>query len=377
VISGHRGTLSGRIERRRIRFGATHNCVAAVSCCILLALFGHVLSASQGAAQASQGTAQASDPISLSVPAEFVRELTLPGMMDHFLRPSAIYIDPHFHEVFIADPGHNRIVVLDADGTYRFEFPGADRFASPLDVDVDSEGYIYVLGSTSGGRRLFWFDFDGAYLGEIPIQPVNEEDRHDIRSVAVGDDDTLYLLDVEGDQVLSCTREGNPKPLVRLLQNLDEEIRLEQTFGTLRTRANRIYVPVPTIGSIYVYSTEGEFVRMIGRKGSNVGTLNFPVDIAVTADGLILVLDKNRFNVGCFDSKGKFLGEFGGKGARHGWFYHPSLLAVDQDNLVYVGQVFKNMVQICRIPEFIAGDRQHGTIEKEVGTSLAGIPSSN
>jgi DNA-binding beta-propeller fold protein YncE len=345
------------------------------------------------ALSSTNGAAQLGDPVSLSVPAEFVREITLPGTMDHFLRPSAIYIDPQFEEVFVADPGHNRIVVLDVGGTYKFEFAGSDYFASPLDVDVDSEGYIYVLGSTSSGRRLFRFDFDGTFHSEVTIPETDDGERPDIRSVAVGQGDVLYLLDVRGRQLLSATPDGEVRTLVTLLRDMDEAARQEQTFGSLRAKGDRIYVPVPTLGTVYVFGADGRlertvgrkghkigelnFERTVGRKGNKIGELNFPVDIAVTDDGLHLVLDKNRFNVVCFDPDGRFLGEFGGKGVRHGWFYHPSLLAIDPEDYVYIGQIYQNMVQICRIPDFIAGVSQHGTIEEETGMPLAGISVPN
>jgi hypothetical protein len=55
----------------------------------------------------------------------------------------------------------------------------------------------------------------------------------------------------------------------------------------------------------------------------------------------------------CFDADGGFLGEFGGKGISPGWFYHPTLLAVDDSDLVYIGQVYRNKIQVCKIPDFI------------------------
>ena len=87
------------------------------------------------------------------------------------------------------------------------------------------------------------------------------------------------------------------------------------------------------------------------------------MSVAVT-DGLVMVLDKMRFNIVCFSHEGRFLGEFGGKGISPGWFYFPSLLVADGSDQVIVGQIFLNRVQICRIPRFIA--------EHESGSSLQG-----
>jgi hypothetical protein len=121
----------------------------------------------------------------------------------------------------------------------------------------------------------------------------------------------------------------------------------------MSVRGDLLLIPIPTLGSVYLYTRAGEFVRSIGFKGTNVGEMNFPVAAAVSDENLVLVLDKHRYNVICFDLSGKFWGEFGGKGLSPGWFYHPSLLAVDGKNQVYVGQIFLNRVQTCRIPDFI------------------------
>ena len=46
-----------------------------------------------------------------------------------------------------------------------------------------------------------------------------------------------------------------------------------------------------------------------------------------------------------------------------GWFYHPTLLEADADGLVYVGQIFRNKIQVCRIPDFIV----NGVNAKQLG----------
>jgi hypothetical protein len=105
---------------------------------------------------------------------------------------------------------------------------------------------------------------------------------------------------------------------------------------------------------VRAYDLTGRPDRVIGQHGSTPGDLAFPVDVAVSRDGLVLVLDQARFNVVCYAPDGKFLGEFGGKGVSPGWFYRPSLLAIDRDDRVYIGQIFMNRLQVCRIPDFIA-----------------------
>ncbi len=289
----------------------------------------------------------------LSVPAEFVTQLVPPGTSNHLRRPSAIFVDGKFGEVLVADPGNNRIVIFDRGGTYRYEFSGNGYFSVPVDLVVDSRGFIYVLGSTAQGRRVFRFDFDGMFQGEVPVKaPVTGQDPL-ITDIAIDATNTLFVLDEAGQQVSRHDLKGRLLGAFPLLEGMDPRLKREQTFGSIAIRADTVLVPVPTLGAVYLYAKDGEFVRAMGHKGTNVGELNFPTAVAVTGDDLVLVLDKHRYNVVCFDMSGRFHGEFGGMGARPGWFYHPTLLAVDDEHQVYVGQIFENRVQVCRIPDSI------------------------
>lgn len=286
-----------------------------------------------------------------SVPAEFVRQLSLPGESNDFLRPLAIHVDREFGEVLVADTGHGRIVILDEVGTYKFEFSGNEHLASPSGLIVDSQGRIYVLGSTPSGRVVRVFDFDGVFLETLdtstpdgPCQSVN--------SIALDEADNLYVLDERNLRVCTWDRDGRFRHSFDLIPEMDADERQQQVLGSLEVISDRVYVALSSLGTVAVYDGSGNHVRHIGYRGNSAGELNFPVDVAVQ-DDIVMVLDKHRFTVVCFDQEGRFLGEFGGKGRSPGWFYHPTMLEADGRGQVYVGQIFQNKIQVCRIPEFI------------------------
>jgi hypothetical protein len=306
------------------------------------------------------------EPGLLSVPAPFVRQLALPGEANDFLRPSAIFIDRAFGEVLVADPGNGRITVLDDEGTFKFEFGGDEHFVTPSDVVVDSQGRIYVLGSTLAGHVIRIFDFDGVFLEtqntDTPDGPVT-----DIGSIALDRSDNLYLLDQERIRICSYDREGRFRHAFALESSVSPDERRKLVFGSIEVTGEHIFVPVSSIGTVAVHDPSGRVVRYIGHKGNNPGEMNFPVDVAVRGD-LIMVLDKMRFNVICFTAADRFLGEFGGKGMSPGWFYHPTLLDADDQGQVYIGQIFQNKIQVCRIPEFIL----NGVNAKTLGPDVRG-----
>ncbi|MBD3336626.1 MAG: hypothetical protein GF355_14030 [Candidatus Eisenbacteria bacterium] len=313
-----------------------------------VAAVGAVLAGPAGPAHAQAAQAQPR-----SVPATFIRDLSLPGVNDGFLRPASLFIDHRHEEIYVCDSGHNRIVIFDLAGTYRYEFHGADLFSTPTDLVVDSEGFIYVVGATREGRKIFRFDFDGRFIREVPGVGPRIDGPFDIGSLAIDDEDRLYVLDRSRAGIEVLDTGGRHLHGFGILEDLEPELLREQSFGSITVHEDRVLIPVPSLGTVKVYSLNGRPQRSFGIKGGNIGMLNFPVKAVVTADGIRLVLDKHRFNIVCFDRDGGFLGEFGGKGISPGWFYHPTLLAVDAENQVYVGQIFENKVQVVELPLFI------------------------
>lgn len=292
----------------------------------------------------------------LAVKAEFVREFSLPGRNNQLLRPAAIHIDRKFNEVLVSDPGHNRIVIFDDNGVYRFEFSGGEVFSTPGDLGVDSEGQIYVVGSTRAGKRLFVFDFDGIYLQELELF-TSDGKRVDIGSMTLSEQDELFVYNANQPGITVFSPDGELLREIALFEELSERTLNEMIAGTLTAAQGKLFLPLPSMGMVNLYSFEGEFLQSVGYKGSRVGEMSFPVRAALTPDGLLLVLDKHRHNVLCFDQNYQFIGEFGGRGFNPGWFYHPNLLDVDAGGQIYVGQIFSNRIQVCHLPQVISDRR--------------------
>jgi hypothetical protein len=286
-----------------------------------------------------------------AVPAQLIYQMSLPGKGDHFLRPGRIAVDRGQNEIYIADQGNARIVILDQNGVFKFGFSVAEQCGTPLDIAVNSRGEILVLGSGRGGRGVFVFDFDGLYTRMI--SPAEDAAAGEIISLAVDDRDRVYLLSA-GGTVSRYGSDGGREVSFRVGPDADSTSGGEIFFGSLSiTDGGEIYVPASSVGTVYRYDVDGRLQGTIGHPGTDMGELSFPVAAVTTEDGLILVLDKHRYTVICFRRDGKFLGEFGGKGIHAGWFYHPTWLAIDDSDRVYVGQIFGNRIQVCRVPEFV------------------------
>lgn len=304
------------------------------------------------------GFAQATP--SLAVPANVVRELTPPGTANGFLRPGGIFVDNRFGETYVSDLGHNRIVVFDTSGLYKFEFSCCDIFEIPGDLVVDSRGFIYVVGS---GKGIYVFDYDGLYLKKLQLSGLSQGQSFNLGHLTIDESDNLYIVDGTNAMVFAFDTQGTLLRQFPVLTEFSEKERREAMFGSPRVAAGQIYLPVSNFGSVFVYDLNGNLTQNIGEAGIDIGLLNFPVSVAITQDSIVMVLDKHRYNVVCFSFGGEFLGEFGGMGFRLGWFYHPHFFAVDNLGRSYISQIFLNLVQVCEMPKFIIEKAKSSTIK--------------
>ncbi len=319
----------------------------------------------------------------LAVPAEFIRDIKVPGFGEIIRRPTSLHYDRFHDEILVGDSGRNLILIFGSNGVFKFSFSLTEIMTTPRDIATDPQGFIYVLGSNPGGQVLYRFDFDGTPLGPIDLPWVLEGVPVKLRFLACDDQGTLFALDHRGRRVLVI---GDGDALVNTI-NLELDVTLaselsdEDTggkgayaLGTMACVGSTLYIPVSNLGTVYTYSTAGEYLGSIGYFGSQPGTLNFPVAVEVSPEGLIMVLDRNRYCVVCYSPDKKFLGEFGGKGISPGWFMGPSLLSVPSADRAIVGQLFQSKIQVCAIPEFIRTGVDQLTIEQAAAPVNSGVP---
>lgn len=285
------------------------------------------------------------------IPANFSFNLNPPGSSEQILRPTAIFYDRFFGEIFIAEQGHNRITIFDNQGNFKHEFSAGSLFTSPIDLAVDSSGFIWVLGATTDGSKIFKFDFDGLYLQTIPLPREHDSLEVRISSFCLGDNGRFILQDNSNFRVLTMDGDGYIFSAFPIMVDFEEDMRQEQKIGKIRVYNDRILIASSTIGSIYIYDLNGHMIRRVGHKGSEPGQVKFPVAAVMTDNGSVIVLDRMSHNYVCFDPNGKPVAEIGGRGDSPGWFYQPTLFELGQDGLLIIGQIYKNRVQACQLPE--------------------------
>ncbi len=210
-------------------------------------------------------------------------------------RPFTIAADAQ-GRLLITDPGAGVVHLLDpARNKHRvLQGPSRERFLSPIGLDFDAAGNIYVSDSILG--KIFVFDKDGRFR--------------------------RFLGDVPGEGFF------------------------KRPTGLAVDRAtHRLYLTDTLRHKVYVLDPEGKVERARGRRGSGPGEFNFPTAIAL-AENRVFVLDAMNFRVQVFTSTGEYISSFGRPANEPGGFFRPKGLATDARNkLVFVVDAMFEVIQ--------------------------------
>jgi DNA-binding beta-propeller fold protein YncE len=122
-----------------------------------------------------------------------------------------------------------------------------------------------------------------------------------------------------------------------------EPNRFNTPTGLATDSKGNLYVVDAGNARIQVFDPDGNFLRMWGTSGSDPGEFNFRRgddnligDIAVDAEGNILVADNANQRIQKFDNAGKYLDEWGKAGMEDGQFRSPIGIALDEEGNIYV-----------------------------------------
>jgi uncharacterized protein (TIGR03663 family) len=297
--------------------------------------------------------------------------------------------------VYVADSGNNRIVVLNALGS-SFSWGsfcnltteakegcvdpdgdgplplGAGQFNEPWGIAVDAtRGYVYVADTWN--HRIQAFDTTGQFLGQWGDGMLVDADFapggrpntpygfYGPRGVAVDGEGRVYVTDT-----------GNERVLVYQVEALDGQIRGSYSYqiGTMGPDLGQFLEPVGVAvdasGWVYVADTLNGRVQVFAPNAAGVlsstPVANWPVTgwdstsrenkpyIAVGPGGQVYFAVPERHYVASTDNTGKVLTVWGGSGSDLATFDIPIGVAVDAQGQVYVSDSGNGRVLVFAVP---------------------------
>ena len=236
--------------------------------------------------------------------------------------------------MYICDRDHERILKLDMDLNYVMEFNkpddanfDADQSFLPYKLSVDTAGRVYCV-ATNVNKGLIKFESDGQFSGFVGASKViydwtdyiwkriaTQEQRAQMESFVPTEYDNLYI-DHEGF-IYVCTSNVTEADLN---DETAEPVRRLNMMGNDILIRNGEW---PVIGDLY-WSDGG------GYSGPSLLT-----DITTLENDVYVALDKNRGRLFAYDDQGRMLYAFGGSGNMDGYFRRPAAIEhMDHDLLV-------------------------------------------
>ncbi len=150
-------------------------------------------------------------------------------------------------------------------------------------------------------------------------------------AVAVGSDATVYVADTERHEVVAFDPGG--RSIGRFAPPGDEPYRPT----AVAIDGSKLYVTDIARHRIHVFDCKhGGYVTSMGRVGSALGQVYFPMGVAACPDGGLYVSDMMNARVQHFDAEHRGTRTMGQPGNRYGDMGKPRHLAVGPDEVIFV-----------------------------------------
>lgn len=269
-------------------------------------------------------------------------------------RPSTLFYDPVYSEVYVTDEGNNQLVVYGADYFPKISL-GKGRGLSPVFGVFTRGNLVYAsVGVRSNQDRPHILVMNKALLPVRKIYFAGFEgaDNFIPRDLVVSEDGTIYVVGVNSSFVIVLSTEGDYMrtivPRVDALGVMEKARIIALDIGS----NGNLYFLSAEFGKIFVYNSKEKPLYSFGKKGGVAGKLARPRGMALDEEnGRIFIVDWLRHAVSAFDLNGEFLFDFGGKGLSRGWFLYPTDVCLDSHGNVLVSDTFNDRVQVFSIVE--------------------------
>ncbi|MCL5046556.1 MAG: 6-bladed beta-propeller [Actinobacteria bacterium] len=190
-------------------------------------------------------------------------------------------------KVYVADFKNNRVAVFNTDGAFQKNLthgPGNSGI-SPLAVDVDEKGYVYLADRS---HRVIVLDDQGRFVRTFGEGGGGDGQMSYPNGITVAKDGTIYVSDSGNGRIEYFDGSG------RFLGKIEG---LVNPRGIALDQGGRLYVVDPLSHTVTVYNSEKKLLFTFGSRGVDNGQFNFPNGVAVDNQGRILVTDRENDRV--------------------------------------------------------------------------------
>ena len=258
------------------------------------------------------------------------------------LRPYGITVAPG-DIIVLADPGAHCVHLYDRTKPRyrRITTGGKAPLLSPIGVAADDRGGIYVADSFR--RVIFRYDTDGEFVDTLG----RESDL--IRPTGLAFDPRrkrLYVVDTGGHRVVGF--DGDGTQVVSFGQHGAGEGQFNYPVAVAVDADGNLYVTDAMNFRVQVLDPDGRFVRAFGKPGNGGGDFDKAKGIALDSDGHVYVVEGLHDVIHVYDDAGQLLTVLGGTGTDRGQFWLPTGIHIDAAGRILISDSANRRVQILR-----------------------------
>ena len=201
-------------------------------------------------------------------------------------------------DILVGDYWTERIQVFGLDGTYKYQFTGADgvhpAFGRPHGLSVDAEDNVYVVGENAG---IWVYRPDGTYVRHWSTTQYGVW----IEDVVQGQDGNLYVSFPNGHGVVVMTTNG------QYIRTIDGTLtggpRFAGVIGLRFDTSGLLYVTDTYAPKIRVFTADGHEVASFGEVGTGVTKISRPLQSQPLPNGTVLVSEENNSTILVFEQE--------------------------------------------------------------------------
>ena len=216
-----------------------------------------------------------------------------------FQLPIGTVYDKHNGNIVVSDCNNHNVSVFTKDGTFMRNLATKEKQDGQVRnlraLSVTDEGNIIV--ADRGNKRIQVFTPDGRLVlkfgdtGDGKLQG---------QAACVYHRDHYIVTDYKDECMKLYDRKGNYVKKLNLQQgNGREPITDISPYGITSTSCGNIIVTDVKNHRLVMFKLDGSVIATVGSEGSGLGQFNWPSDVSVLGDRLIIVADQsnNRLHV--------------------------------------------------------------------------------
>ncbi|KPA11262.1 NHL repeat containing protein, partial [Candidatus Magnetomorum sp. HK-1] len=251
--------------------------------------------------------------------------------------------------VYVADTQNHRVQKFTSDGQFVTAWSGNEsltgQFTSPSDVAVGeiNENQTIVFVSDKGENRIQLFSTDGQYLNQWGQTVLKSPLGIDLDSRGY-----LYVANQRGNNIIVFNSEGTVKKVWGERGSENGQFKSPYDVACDNRNPDQIFVYVADTSNnrIQKFSSSGDYITKWGSEGKEPGQFYYPTSLTVDPDGLVYVTDMETQRIQVFQPDGTFVTQWGEGGYHPGQLYDPAGLDIGPDGRIYIADTFHHRVQV-------------------------------